>query len=183
MPPEPWWQSGGQAPKISAWPGAPIPNPVFGAFMPACEFIYRRWSKSIADTGKPQVLSGRQREILVKEFGEDFVNRVQLRYEADMQYFGVGGIVLGGLKNIGAQTFGRNVYVRDAYQPDNDWQLALLAHEFVHVRQFEEGNFSGRYCRALFDGKMDYYRNAMELEAYAFARQFACKHKLSVGCR
>lgn len=159
-------------------------------FMGACRLVYSQWKRNIAKTGQPRALQGRNRDLLVEEFGEDFVSRVNIRQGAQMQRITIGPYGIGPVKigpfhigiEAGAQTFGHDVYIRDWFRPDDDWHPVLLAHEFIHVKQVEEGDFSKRYCQALLDSNFDYFRNDLEMEAAQFEEEFACRHHLLGKC-
>lgn len=152
----------------------------FGPFVGACQFLYGRWAASIAGTGRAHRLEGRRRELLAAEFGDELIDRVEMRYGASMQYFGLGPLQLGGIR-ADAQTYGTRIYLAASYDAEDDAQTALIAHELVHVRQFLEGSFTRRYCTALWNGHLDYWQNALEREAFSFQQEFACRHGFP-GC-
>jgi hypothetical protein len=65
---------------------------------------------------------------------------------------------------VGAITFGRHVFYRDAEPPE--W---LVKHEAVHVEQFKRYGFFGflfRYCYGYFENGCDYRKIPLEVEAY-----------------
>ncbi|MBX3472419.1 MAG: DUF4157 domain-containing protein, partial [Planctomycetes bacterium] len=111
-------------------------------------------------------LDAAQREALRGAFG-DLVDRVQVCFAADFpdRTFHT--------QDAEALTFGRTIYVRAAQRPGDSGQLRLLAHELVHVRQFERlgsdlGAFSEEVARQLVRAGWDEEATLFEREANGF---------------
>ena len=72
--------------------------------------------------------------------------------------------------DVGAQTFGPEVFASDAASSD---RMRTLAHELTHTKQAERlggvNAFAGEYCRAFYRSGFSYDRNALEVEAYTNA--------------
>jgi len=72
--------------------------------------------------------------------------------------------------DVGAQTFGAQIFASDASSRD---RMHTLAHELTHAKQAERlggvGAFAGEYCRAFYRSGFSYDGNALEVEAYATA--------------
>jgi hypothetical protein len=90
----------------------------------------------------------------------------------------------------GAQTFGRRIYFAENRSVGNTTQLIGLAHEMLHVWQYERmGRDMRKYCKnytgSYFDHGMDYYAVDMEQAAYGFESKFAnwlmTQHNITAG--
>ena len=103
------------------------------------------------------------------------VDRVTVYYGADpLNAWGAGSytVKLGGAE-AGAQTFGRNIYVRSSLGglSDRD-RLSTLIHELTHAQQYERfgsslSNFGYEYFKAYKKGGLSYEANKLEKDAYA----------------
>jgi hypothetical protein len=121
----------------------------------------------------PESLSSAERTALRPFFG-GIVDRVKVYYRASPlnQYkFGRFTINLGG-EDSAAQTYGRNVYVKGSKSARTDEdRIELLAHELVHVQQYERfgrslSNFGYQYFREYKRAGLNYRNNKLEREAY-----------------
>lgn len=108
-------------------------------------------------------LDAAQREALRGTFG-DLVDRVQVCFAAEFpdRTFHT--------QDAEALTFGSTIYVRAPQRPGDPGQLRLLAHELVHVRQFERlgsdlGAFSAEVARQLVRAGWDEEATPFEREA------------------
>lgn len=114
-----------------------------------------------------------EREALRKFFG-GLVDRVAVQWGADpVNEWSVGGykVFLGG-EEAEAQTYGYNIYVRSAKENFSARdRLETLAHELVHVEQFERfgkslSEFGYNYFREYKRAGQNYRNNKLEAEAY-----------------
>ncbi|WP_437807797.1 eCIS core domain-containing protein [Sorangium sp. So ce1078] len=120
-----------------------------------------------------EALPRHDRAVLRKYYG-DLVNHVSVFWGADPLNewsFGPHTIFLGGVES-SAQTYGQYIYVRYA-QEDMSVRdrLALLAHELVHVQQFERfgsslSEFGYQYFREYKRADQNYENNKLEREAF-----------------
>lgn len=108
----------------------------------------------------------------------DYIDRVRIVYNAQMMdrwVFGNVAVHFGNVEAI-AQTYCDHIYLRDDYNSENMRQLALLAHEMVHVRQCVKtgglDQFGYQYFVEYKRAKQQYENNLMEREAYDLQNRF-----------
>lgn len=96
------------------------------------------------------------------------VDRVQIHWAATLLDDWPVLHVKDAFMDVGAQTFGSEIYVA---APSSAPPLATLAHELVHARQAERlgglAQFYRAYCRAFYQSGLSYDANALEAEARA----------------
>lgn len=124
---------------------------------------------------RPQALDESQKRYLRPYFG-DLVDRVEIVYDAQLMDNWVGANLRIDLGNSNAQVYGNRIYVNASYQPDDFDQIALLAHELIHVRQSEAlgglYRFGYEYFREYKRADLVYEENIFEREAFAFEEKF-----------
>ncbi len=108
----------------------------------------------------------------------DYIDRVTVIYNAQMMDRWVLGNVavhFGRVETI-AQTYCDRIYIRNSYNPEDLKQLALIAHEMVHVRQCAQSGgldqFGYQYFVEYKRAKQKYENNLMEREAYDLQDRF-----------
>ncbi|TAN99288.1 MAG: DUF4157 domain-containing protein, partial [Phormidium sp. SL48-SHIP] len=120
-------------------------------------------------------LTPSQKRYLRPFFG-DLVDRVEVIYEVELIDHWVGANLRLDLGSSNAQVYGNRIYVNDTYDPEDPEQLALLAHELVHVRQSEELGglhaFGQEYFREYKRADLVYKDNVFEREAFAIEDKF-----------
>jgi len=109
----------------------------------------------------------------------DYLDRVTVIYNAQMMdrwIFGNVAIHFGKVETI-AQTYCDHIYLRAPYNSEDIKQLAVLAHEMVHVRQCAQNGgldqFGYQYFVEYKRAKQKYESNLMEKEAYDLQTRFA----------
>lgn len=149
------------------------------AFVFACRAgigaaYFTDWLRSPAS--KP--LSKEFRDKLRPEYGA-LVDTVRVSWNArlvDKWSIGPINIHIGDI-DVGAQTFGDEIFVSRPYDVNDKEMLVWLSHELQHARQAEQrgglGGFETDYCRAFWDSSYSYRDNALEAEAYAQERALA----------
>lgn len=120
-------------------------------------------------------LTPSQKRYLRPFFG-DLVDRVRVIYDVELIDHWVGANLRLNLGSSNAQVYGNRIYVNGAYNPEDPEQLALLAHELVHVRQSEELGglhaFGQEYFREYKRANLVYKDNVFEREAFAIEDKF-----------
>jgi len=109
----------------------------------------------------------------------DYLDRVTVIYNAQMMdrwIFGNVAIHFGKVETI-AQTYCNRIYLRAPYNSEDINQLAVLAHEMVHVRQCVQNGgldqFGYQYFVEYKRAKQKYESNLMEREAFDLQTRFA----------
>ena len=109
----------------------------------------------------------------------DYLDRVTVIYNAQMMdrwIFGNVAVHFGKVETI-AQTYCDRIYLRAPYDSEDIKQLAVLAHEMVHVRQCAQNGgldqFGYQYFVEYKRAKQKYESNFMEKEAYDLQTRFA----------
>ena len=109
----------------------------------------------------------------------DYLDRVTVIYNAQMMdrwIFGNVAVHFGKVETI-AQTYCDRIYLRAPYNSEDIKQLAVLAHEMVHVRQCAQNGgldqFGYQYFVEYKRAKQIYENNLMEREAYDLQNRFA----------
>ncbi len=109
----------------------------------------------------------------------DYLDRVTVIYNAQMMdrwIFGNVAIHFGKVETI-AQTYCNRIYLRAPYNSEDINQLAVLAHEMVHVRQCAQNGgldqFGYQYFVEYKRANQKYESNLMEREAYDLQTRFA----------
>ena len=109
----------------------------------------------------------------------DYLDRVTVIYNAQMMdrwIFGNVAVHFGKVETI-AQTYCDRIYLRAPYNSEDIKQLAVLAHEMVHVRQCAQNGgldqFGYQYFVEYKRAKQKYESNLMEKEAYDLQTRFA----------
>lgn len=109
----------------------------------------------------------------------DYLDRVTVIYNAQMMdrwIFGNVAVHFGKVETI-AQTYCDRIYLRAPYNSEDIKQLAVLAHEMVHVRQCAQNGgldqFGYQYFVEYKRAKQKYESNFMEKEAYDLQTRFA----------
>ena len=129
-----------------------------------------------AHNGIAQRLDETQKRYLRPHFG-DLVDRVYIIYNAQLMDEWISASFRIDVGKSNAQVYGNRIYLRDPYKPDDTDQLVLLAHELVHVRQYEKygslEKFGYRYFQEYKRADESYKNNPFEQEAFAFEEQFA----------
>lgn len=126
-------------------------------------------------------LTPTQKSYLRPYFG-NLVDRVTIHYNSLLlTEIGMPTIPQASDKKISigntiGQTFGLNIYLSEPYKT-NFQQLALIAHELVHSRQYEQRGsslvlFGKEYFEKYEDAGKTYEGNVMEQEAYTLQYQF-----------
>jgi Domain of unknown function (DUF4157) len=123
-----------------------------------------------------QELDWEQKEYLRSHFG-DLVDRVEVVYDAKLMEEWVAASLRIELGHSNAQVYGNRIYIKESYKPGDFDQLVLLAHELVHVRQYEEfgglEQFGYRYFKEYKRANQVYQDNRLEQEAFEFEKEFA----------
>lgn len=122
-------------------------------------------------TGEP--LSMEYRAALRPFFG-DTVDRVTIHWSTDPldKWAADKFKVTFSSVDTEAQTFGHDIYVKHAKgEQDQEYELAIMAHELVHTQQFERyGNsfsdFGYHYFKQYKRANLNYENNKLEIEAY-----------------
>lgn len=129
-----------------------------------------------ANNTKSRKLDDWQKYYLRPHFG-DLVDRVEVIYNSTLPDEWVAASFRVDLSKSNAQVYGNKIYISGPYKPRDDRQLILLAHELVHVRQYEElgslDKFGYQYFKEYERAGQVYRNNRMEKEAFTFERQFA----------
>ena len=106
------------------------------------------------------------------------IDRVVVIYKAQMMdrwLLGNISVHFGNVDSI-AQTYCDRIYLRDNYKPEDIKQLAVIAHEMVHLRQCSEAGgldqFGYRYFVEYKRANQKYEDNVMEKEAYQLQTRF-----------
>ena len=116
-----------------------------------------------------------QKEYLRPYFG-DLVDQVTVKWDSLLNdnWSFLGHKIQAGSAG---QALGNTIYIADKRQPYSTQQLVLLAHEFVHVQQYQRHGNLDNYCREYMTGyaqaDYDYESNSFEREAYGFEYKFA----------
>jgi len=125
--------------------------------------------------GKP--LDNVQKRYLRRYF-IDYLDRVTVIYDAQMMdrwILGNVAVHFGKVETI-AQTYCDRIYLRAPYQSEDLKQLAILAHEMVHVRQCAQNGgldqFGYQYFVEYKRAEQKYENNLMEREAYDLQSRF-----------
>jgi hypothetical protein len=128
--------------------------------------------------GEGRPLDNVQKRYLRRYF-IDYIDRVTVIYDAQMMdrwILGNVAVHFGKVETI-AQTYCDRIYLRDPYQSEDPKQLAVLAHEMVHVRQCSQSGgldqFGYQYFVEYKRAKQKYENNLMEREAYDLQNRFA----------
>ncbi|WP_019503179.1 tachylectin-related carbohydrate-binding protein [Pleurocapsa sp. PCC 7319] len=131
------------------------------------------------NTDREQGLDPIQREYLRPYFG-DLVDQVTVKWDSllnDNWSFAGHQIQSGSA----AQALGNTIFIAEKEQPYSTSQLVLLAHEFVHVQQYQRHGNLDNYCREYMtgyaQGGYDYENNSFEIEASNFEYKFASELK------
>ncbi len=133
-------------------------------------------SRNIDYGGGPRNLSPTQKYFLRQRFGE-LIDRVTVIWNAYLNdHVTYDGRVV--YEYSGAQTYGYRIYIEDKQKPNNTDQIMTLAHELVHVQQYERYEKSlNKYCRKYMDRWVDaqfsYFDNELEHEAFSEEYKFA----------
>ncbi|MBD1936707.1 DUF4157 domain-containing protein [Microcoleus sp. FACHB-68] len=129
-----------------------------------------------ANNGKGQPLDEIQKEYLRPHFG-DLVDRVDVIYNATLLDEWAAASLRLNFGKSNAQVYGDKIYVKSAYKRGNVKQLILLAHELVHVKQYENlgslNEFGYEYFKEYERAGQSYRHNIMEREAFEFEAEFA----------
>lgn len=111
-----------------------------------------------------------QKEYLRPYFG-DLVDQVTVKWNSllnDNWSFAGHQIQAGSA----AQALGNTIFIAEKKQPYSTQQLVLLAHEFIHVQQYQRHGNLDNYCReymaAYAQAGYVYENNSFEREAYNF---------------
>jgi hypothetical protein len=117
-----------------------------------------------------------QKQYLRPHFG-DLVDRVEVVYGATLMDEWVAASLRIDVGKSNAQVYGQKIYVTAPYKQGDVKQLILLAHELVHVQQYEElggiDKFGYNYFKEYKRAGQNYRRNKMEREAFTFETKFA----------
>ncbi|MGB3236789.1 MAG: DUF4157 domain-containing protein [Geitlerinemataceae cyanobacterium] len=123
----------------------------------------------------PQELDEIQKYFLRPHFG-DLVDRVQVVYNAQLVDDWIAASFRIDVGHSNAQVYGNRIYIKEAYKADDIQQLILLAHELIHVRQYEElgslEEFGYQYFQEYKRADQSYRENVFEQEAFAFEDEF-----------
>ncbi len=139
------------------------------AYKGASQFMAKNngWGRGLDDL---------QKRYLRPHFG-DLVDRVEVVYSSTLMDEWVAASLRIDVGNSNAQVYGHKIYVTAPYKPGDVKQLILLAHEIVHVKQYEElggiDKFGYHYFKEYKRAGQNYRRNKMEREAFAFEAKFA----------
>ena len=145
----------------------------------AGSIAYQAAAKTMrSKNGKGLPLDNVQKRYLRRYF-IDYLDRVTVIYNAQMMdrwIFGNVAIHFGKVETI-AQTYCDRIYLRAPYNSEDIKQLAVLAHEMVHVRQCAQNGgldqFGYQYFVEYKRAKQKYESNLMEKEAYDLQTRFA----------
>lgn len=125
--------------------------------------------------GAPQELDEIQKYFLRPHFG-DLVDRVQVVYNAQLVDDWIAASFRINVGHSNAQVYGNRIYIKEAYKAEDVNQLVLLAHELVHVRQYEElgtlEKFGYQYFQEYKRADQSYKGNVFEQEAFEFEDEF-----------
>jgi len=144
------------------------------------------WMRNHNPDGNKVHLDSKQKDALKSTF-ENLVDNVWILYDATLiDKFEISDWEIGASSN--AQTYGRRIYLKSPkvdYSDTSDWQkqVILIAHEMVHVQQFEKAGsrrkfgemYFEEYCKEGFKYRENYY----EEEAYHIENCF--KKRLTGG--
>ena len=139
------------------------------AYKGASQFMAKNngWGRGLDDL---------QKRYLRPHFG-DLVDRVEVVYGATLMDEWVAASLRIDVGKSNAQVYGHKIYVTAPYKPGDVKQLILLAHEIVHVKQYEElggiDKFGYNYFKEYKRAGQNYRHNKMEREAFAFETKFA----------
>lgn len=126
--------------------------------------------------GPGQGLDEIQKQYLRPHFG-DLVDRVEIVYNATLPDEWVAASFRLNFGKSNAQVYGHRIYVKSTYKERDYKQLILLAHELVHVHQYEElgslNQFGYQYFKEYERAGQSYKHNSMEQEAFKFESEFA----------
>lgn len=129
-----------------------------------------------SNNGVARRLDEDQKRYLRPHFG-DLVDRVSIVYEAQLMDEWVAASFRINVGHSNAQVYGDRIYLKQPYKPDDLEQIILLAHELVHVRQYEQfgglDRFGYHYFREYKLADESYRDNKMEQEAFEFEEEFA----------
>lgn len=130
----------------------------------------------VSNNGKGRSLDKLQKRYLRPHFG-DLVDRVEIVYDAVLMDEWVAASFRVDVGQSNAQVYGYRVYIKDSYHKGKIQQLILLAHELVHVQQYEKlgslNNFGYQYFKEYKRANQQYRQNRMEAEAFTFEKKFA----------
>ena len=122
-------------------------------------------------------LTSTQKSYLNPYFG-DLVERVHIHYSALLlnELGAPGSDKKVGLQDTKGQTFGLDIYISDPYETMFQ-QLALIGHELIHSRQYEERDsnlvkFGYDYFFEFSNAGQSYEDNVMEQDAYSWQWDF-----------
>ena len=132
-----------------------------------------------------QPLSPALREKLRPWYG-DLVDSVRISWNSGLlSQWRVFGHDLILDEDTRAQTFGNEIFVREAPGDDNK-VAALVGHELQHGMQYREHGgvtgFARAYCSAFYDSSFSYRRNALEVEAYSAQYRIKACHEYGRDC-
>ena len=113
-------------------------------------------------------LSASQRRALRPFFGS-FVDQARIHFDASLvTQWRVLGMDIQ-VNNTTAMAFGPDIYLAQPYRPNNNRQLALVAHELTHTWQAARlgsvRTFANEYCRGYYNAGFSYSDNSFEVEA------------------
>ncbi|MBD2177771.1 DUF4157 domain-containing protein [Pseudanabaena sp. FACHB-1998] len=144
----------------------------------AGSIAYQAASKTMRSKNPEGVPLNNVQKRYLRRYFIDYIDRVTVIYNAQMMDRWVLGNIavhFGKVESI-AQTYCDRVYLRDQYKPDDVKQLAVLAHEMVHVRQCEQNGgldqFGYQYFVEYKRSSQKYENNVMEREAYDLQNRF-----------
>lgn len=137
---------------------------------------YQTAAKLMAQqNGAPQELDEIQKYFLRPHFG-DLVDRVQVIYNSQLVDDWIAASFRIKVGHSNAQVYGNRIYIKGGYKAADIDQLILLAHELVHVQQYEElgtlEKFGSEYFQEYKRGGQLYKKNVFEQEAFAFEAEF-----------
>ncbi len=123
-----------------------------------------------------QPLDEMQKHYLRPHFG-NLVDRVTVVYNAKLMDELVAASFRIDVGKSNAQVYGNKIYISAGYKPGDVQQLILLAHEMIHVKQYQElgsiDKFGYTYFKEYKRSGQRYRTNKMEQEAFDFERKFA----------
>lgn len=125
--------------------------------------------------GAPQELDEIQKYFLRPHFGE-LVDRVQVVYNSQLVDDWIAASFRIKVGHSNAQVYGNRIYIKDHYKAADVDQLVLLAHELIHVQQYEElgtlEKFGYQYFQEYKRADQSYRDNVFEQEAFEFEDEF-----------
>lgn len=123
----------------------------------------------------PVELDEIQKYFLRPHFG-DMVDRVQVVYNSQLVDDWIAASFRINVGHSNAQVYGNRIYIKEPYKAADIDQLVLLAHELVHVQQYEQlgglEQFGAEYFQAYKRADQTYKKNVFEQEAFAFEAEF-----------